>query len=45
MMIAWVKKEKNVVKLQEVDFQKSTQKLLASRAGSSPQTKAGMAVT
>ena len=34
---------KNAVKSQEVRFQKS-QKLLASRAGSSPQTKAGTTV-
>ena len=35
---AWVKKEKNVMKSQEVSFEKS-QKLLTSRAGNSPQTK------
>ena len=42
-LYAWVKKEKNV-KSQEIIFEKS-QKVLASRAGSSPQTKAGMVVT
>ena len=36
--------EKNAIKSQEVNFQKS-QKLLASRAGSSEQTKAGTAFT
>ena len=35
---AWIKNEKNAVKSQEVSFQKS-QKLLASWAGSSLQTK------
>ena len=39
---AWVKKEKNVVKSQEVIFTKSL-KLLASRAGSLPQTKTSTA--
>ena len=39
-----VKEEKNVIKSQEVNFQKS-QKLLAFRAGSSKQTKAGTACT
>ena len=36
---AWIKKEKNAVKLQEVMFQKSL-KLLTLQAWSSPQTKA-----
>ena len=36
-----VKEEINAMKSQEVNFQKS-QKLLASRAGSSKQTKAGI---
>ena len=39
-----IKEEINAVKSQEVNFQKS-QKLLASRAGSSKQTKAGTAFT
>ena len=39
-----MKEEINAMKSQEVNFQKS-QKLLASRAGSSKQTKACMAFT
>ena len=38
--IAWVKKEKNAVKLHKVSFQKSY-KLPPSRPGSLPQTKKG----
>ena len=39
-----MKKKINAMKSQEVNFQKS-QKLLASRAGSSKQTKTGTAFT
>ena len=39
-----VKEEINGMKSQEINFQKS-QKLLASQAGSSKQTKAGTAFT
>ena len=41
---AGVKKEKNVVKSQDVSFPKS-QELFASRAQRLPQTKAGAVVT
>ena len=43
-MFAWVKKEWNGVKSQDVTFQKS-QKLLVSRPRSSAQTKASIVVT
>ena len=40
-----MKEEINVMKSQEVNFQKTRKKLLASQAGSSKQTKAGTAFT